>query len=85
MSLNYQVCSSFSFSKSKPALVAVTLHTTSEYFPFLVGSNSSLSNSRFFRSLSQAQNYISYLFSRYPASTAARPVLAAEQLLLFGE
>jgi hypothetical protein len=85
MSLYYQVCSSFSFSESKPALVAVTLHTTSEYFPFLVGSYSSLSNSRFFRSLSQAQQYIGYLFLRYPNSKAARPVLDAEQLLLFGE
>jgi len=84
MSVYYQVCASFKLTGGKPSLVGLSLHSTSEYFPFLVGSPTSLlSHSRFFHSLPEAEHYISYLFSRYPNSGLALPVLDAKQLLLF--
>jgi hypothetical protein len=80
----YQVSATFKLSGCKPSLVSLSLHTTSLYFPFLVGSISSLlSHSRFFRSVPEANQYIDYLFSRYPTSTAPRPVLDAKQPTLF--
>jgi hypothetical protein len=84
MSHYYQVCSNFKLTKGKPSLVGLSLHTTSEYFPFLVGSYASdLSNSRYFHSVHEANQYISYLFTRFPKCGLARPVLDPQQLLLF--
>jgi hypothetical protein len=83
MRVYYQVCASYSFRAGKASLSGLSLHSTSEYFPFLVGSYTSLSNSMYFRTLAQAQQYISYLLSRYPKSAVARPVLDPQQLLLF--
>ena len=84
MATYYQVISSFSLSHGKPQLVSVSLHTTTVYFPFLVGSCPyKLQNSRFFHSVPEAEHFITYLFSRYPNSTAPRPVLDADQLSLF--
>jgi hypothetical protein len=71
-------------SHGTPHLVSLSLHSTTQYLPFLVGSIPlKLSISRFFLSLQEAENYISYLFLRYPASTAQRPILDAKQLSLF--
>jgi hypothetical protein len=84
MSTYYQVYSIYKFSGSKPQLVSLSLHSTTEYFPFLVGSNTSLlSHSRFFHTVPEAEHYISYLFSRYPKCGLPRPVLDAQQFLLF--
>jgi len=86
MSTYYQVCVSFSLSHGKHSLKSLTLHTTSEYFPFMVPSHSSnLSLSRFFLILPQAEEYISYIFSRYPNSGIPRPVLDSNQIQLFSE
>jgi acyl-CoA thioesterase len=80
----YQVCAGFKFSGCKPLLVSLSLHSTPEYFSYLAGSVSSpLSHSQYFHTLPEANHYISYLFSRYPNSTAPRPVLDALQPLLF--
>ena len=80
----YQVCANFMLLGSRPSLVSLSLHSTSEYYPFLVGSHASnLSISRYFRSLNLAKQYIAYLYSRYPNSTAPMPVLDPLQLLLF--
>jgi len=80
----YQVIATFKLSGGKPSLSALSLHSTQEYFPFLVPSiGSLLSHSRFFHSLPKANLYIEYLFSRYPDSAAPRPILDAKQLLLF--
>ena len=84
MKYYYQVSVSFSLSGCKPQLVKMSLNTTTEYIPFLSYSTiSPLFINRFFRKLSQAQEYVSYLFSRYPNSTATRPVLDAQQFILF--
>jgi hypothetical protein len=80
MRIYYQVIAGFAFSAGKPSLVSLSLHSTSEYFPFLVGSYTTLSNSRFFHTVTQANHYINYLYSRYPNSKAPRPVLDALQL-----
>jgi hypothetical protein len=82
--MKYQVCATFKFSGSKPQLVSLSLHSTPEYSSFLVGSYTSLlSHSRFFYTVPQAQEYINYLFSRYPNSAIPYPVLDSDQLLLF--
>jgi hypothetical protein len=85
MSAYYQVYSEYTLSNDKPQLVSVTLHSTSEYYPFLVGSDfSNLAHSRYFHTQKEANHYIDYLFSRYPNSAASRrPVLDALQLTFF--
>jgi hypothetical protein len=80
----YQVCVTYKFVSGKPSLSSLSLHSTPEYFPFLVGSPTSLlSHSRFFHTQKEANIYINYLFSRYPNSGLKPPVLDALQLLLF--
>ena len=80
----YQVCATYKLLSGKPSLVSLSFHTTPVYFPFLVGSYTSpLSQSRYFRTVKKANNYINYLYLRYPNSTAPRPVLDASQPLLF--
>jgi len=44
-----------------------------------------LSLSRFFIILPQAEEYINYIFSRYPNSGIPRPVLDSNQIQLFLE
>jgi len=84
MSSYYQVCAKYAFQEGNAHLVSVSFHTTSEYVPFLVSSPfSALHLSRFFHSVAEAEHYINYLFSRYPASTASRPVLDSGQKELF--
>ena len=84
MSSYYQVCARYALQHGKPQLVSLSLHTTSEYVPYLVNSEfSHLVLSRFFHSVPEAEHYINYLFTRHPKSTAAFPVLDADQLLLF--
>jgi len=84
MKTYYQVCSKFAFIQGKTALVGLSLHSTSVYYPFLVHSYSSpLSHSRYFHTVKEANNYIDYLFSRFPTSKAVRPVLDALQKTLF--
>jgi len=84
MSNYYQVCARYAFQEGKTQLVSVSFHTTSEYVSFLISSyNSPLLISRFFHAVPEAEHYIDYLFSRYPASAATRPVLDADQLSLF--
>jgi len=84
MSMYYQVCSTYKLTHGKPQLVNLTLHSTPQYLPFLVYSfTSSLSNSRFFLSVKEANKYIEYLFSRYPNCGLSSPVLDASQGLLF--
>ena len=86
MKTYYQVFARFSLSGGKPSLVSLSLYSTSEYFPFLVASLIlSLAHSRFFYTVSQAQTYIDYLYTRYPDSTATPPVLDSDQLDLFLE
>jgi hypothetical protein len=70
MKTYFQVCAGFALSGCKPSLVSLSLHSVNIYFPFLVGSVSSyLSHSRYFHSIPQAQDYINYLFKRYPNTT----------------
>jgi len=84
MKTYFQVCANFALSHGKPSLESLSLHSTSLYFPYLVSSNSSLlSHSRYFHTVSEADYYIKYLFSRYPNSKASYPVLDASQLSLF--
>ncbi|MDR2596286.1 MAG: hypothetical protein LBC76_03085 [Treponema sp.] len=83
MSTYYQVCVSFSLFHGKHSLKSISLHTTSEYFPFMVPSRlTGLSLSRFFLILLQAEEYISFILSRYPNSGIPRPVLDSSQLSL---
>jgi len=80
----YQVSATYKLSSGKPLLVGLSLHSTSEYYPYLVGSPfSMLSYSRFFRTLHEANHYINYLFSRFPNCGLSRPILDPQQLLLF--
>jgi hypothetical protein len=82
--MNYQVCSTFKFSGSKAKLVNLSFHSTAEFqSPYNPYVNSVLNQSRFFHSVPEAQGFISYLYSRHPEYTAPRPVLDAQQLLLF--
>jgi len=84
MKTYYQVCAGFTLQKGRPQLVRLSLHSTTEYFPFLFSfEKKPIFSSHFFYSVSEAENYIDYLFSRHPASTAPRPVLDAHQFLLF--
>jgi len=84
MSTYYQVYAQFSLVSGKPSLVSISLHTSYVYFPYLVGSYTSfMSQSRYFSTLPEAQDYIGYLFTRHPTSTAPPPVLDALQLSLF--
>jgi len=84
MSVYYQVCVRYKLTNGKPQLVGLSLHSSSIYFPFMVSSyTSSLSHSRYFLTIPEAEHYISYLFSRYPNCGLAFPVLDADQLLLF--
>ena len=84
MKTYYQVCAVFSLSGGTPQLVSMSLNSTIKFFPFLVYPAGSVSSiSRFFRSLPQAQEYVSFLYSRYPTSAAALPVLDSGQLSLF--
>jgi hypothetical protein len=86
MKTYYQVSTRFSLSGGKPSLVSISLHSTSEYVPFLVCSYfSPLAHSRFFYSVPEAQSYIDYLYARYPDSPATPPVLDSNQLDLFLE
>jgi hypothetical protein len=80
----YQVSASYKLSSGKPSLVCVLLHSTKSYFPYLVSSCSSyLSQSRYFHTITGADYYINYLFSRYPHCGLSRPVLDASQFTLF--
>jgi len=85
MSANYyQVCATFKLTKGKPQLVKISLHTTPEYYPFIIYAfTSSLSNSRFFLKRKEANNYINYLLSRYPKCGLSFPKLDALQGMLF--
>jgi hypothetical protein len=84
MRVYYQVIAGFKLSGGKPSLVSLSLHSTSEYFPFLVPSWSScLSHSRFFKTVNQAKEYINYLYRIYPLCAIPYPVLDNKQLLLF--
>ena len=80
----YQVFATFTLSGGKPSLSALSLHCTSEYFPYLVGSPTSLlSQSRYFHTQKEANQYISYLLALFPNCGLARPVLDPQQLSLF--
>jgi hypothetical protein len=80
----YQVDINFTLSHGKPSLVKMALYSTSEYYPFPVWTTGSpLFLSRFFHTTAEAEQYISYLYTRYPTSTATRPVLDSGQLNLF--
>jgi hypothetical protein len=84
MRVYYQVVAGFKFSGSKPLLVSLSLHSTKEYFPWLVGSASfPLSQSRFFHTVAGANHYIDYLYRVYPSCAVPRPGLDSNQLLLF--
>jgi hypothetical protein len=80
MKTYYQVCANFKLFGGSPKLENLSLNSTFVYFPFLVRSGkSSVSFSKFFRTTKEAGKYINYLFSRYPGSSARRPVLVEEQ------
>ena len=80
----YQVSAAFKFSHGRPLLVSLSFYSTAVYFSSLIGSFTSLpSLSRCFHTVPEANHYIDYLYSRYPNSTAPRPVLDALQFLLF--
>jgi hypothetical protein len=84
MKTYYQVDVFFALSHGKPSLVNMSFKSTSEYNPDPVWSTGSpLFLSRFFHSVPEAENYINYLYTRYPDSTAPRPVLDSRQLKLF--
>jgi len=80
----YQVFATFTLSGGRPSLSGLSLHSTTEYYPFMVGSYSSLlSHSRYFHTQKEANNYIDYLFSKFPNCGIPRPALDPQQLLLF--
>jgi len=82
--MNYQVCATFKFFQGKAQLVNLSLHSTTEFSSTFNSSvYAVLNQSHFFHSLQDAQEFICYLFSRYPNSTAPRPVLDALQPSLF--
>ena len=84
MRVYYQVVAGFKLTRGKPSLISLSLHSTSVFSPYMVGSSSSvLSYSRFFRTVTEAENYITYLFSIYPNCGLPRPVLDASQPRLF--
>ena len=84
MSVKYEVTAVFTIANSKPQLVSVTLHSSTKYCQYLVGSDYSfLSHSRFFYTQKAAKEYIGYLFSRYPSCPLAMPVLDTLQHRLF--
>ena len=84
MSTHYQVFTTYTLTKGKPQLVNISYRSTKEYYPFIVGSYSSmLSQSRYFHTQKEANQYIDYLYLRYPNTAAPRPVLDAKQYLLF--
>jgi hypothetical protein len=80
----YQVCSNYKFFHGKAKLVNLSFHSTTE---FQSSYNSSmlavLNQSRFFHSVTEAQGFISYLYSHHPEYTAPRPELDANQLSFF--
>ena len=83
MKTYFQVCARYALQKGIPQLVGLSLHSTSDFFPFIIFTNSPFVYSRFFKSVQEAENFINYLFTHYPNSTAPRPVLDANQNNLF--
>jgi hypothetical protein len=82
--MNYQVCSTFKFSGSKAKLVNLSFHSTTEFQSLYNPSvYAVLNQSHFFHSVTEVQDYISWLYCRHPEYTAPRPVLDAIQLRLF--
>ena len=80
----YQVSLRFGFRNYKAQLLSVSLNTSAVYVPYHPGYvEYVLNQEHYFRTLAQAQDFINYIFSRYPNTAAARPVLDAQQLLLF--
>jgi len=84
MKTYYQVSYSFKLTEGTPSLVKISLNSSYVYYPFLIiPSESLLSHSMYFYTLTEANNYIDHLFSRYPECGLKRPALDAEQPLLF--
>jgi len=84
MRVYYQVVAGFKLTRGKPSLISLSLHSSLVFHPYMVGSASSLlSYSRFFRTVTEADSYITHLFSIYPKCGLPRPVLDAHQPLLF--
>jgi hypothetical protein len=82
--MNYKICITYKFSGCKAKLVNLSFHSTKEFqSPYTPIAGVVLNQSRFFRSLPEAQGYIRYLYSRHPEYTAPFPVLDPLQPSLF--
>jgi len=88
MAQRYMVISNFSFTKGRPLLVSLSLHSTKaacSKFPLPGSLVRFTSNKRIFSTLKEAKSYITYLLAVYPNSPATFPVLDKEQPELFQE
>ena len=88
MALHYQVTADFSFSKGRPSLAGLSIHSTKAACTLWLVPGSLVrfaSNSRIFHTLKEAHSYISYLMGRYPNSPVPFPVLDKGQSDLFSE
>jgi len=88
MTVHYQVYANFSFTKSKPSLVGISISSTQKActtLPIFPYPNTYLTISRIFQTLSEAKTYIAYLHRVYPHSPIPPLVLAGKQQDLFQE
>ena len=80
----YQVSVQYKLIHSRAHIIALSFHSSSVYYPYLLRLNKPpLSFARFFYDLCWADDYIKHLFKVHPYTTVPYPVLDAMQGLLF--
>ena len=87
MKLKFQVHAKFTLTHGKPSLVKTSIHSATAAFgilPVFPYIKTYLTTSRVFRTLPEAQHYISHLHGVYK-SPAPLPELDSDQLKLFQE
>jgi len=88
MALHFQVTADFIFTKGRPSLAGLSLHSTKAactQWPVPGSLVRFASISRIFHTLKEARSYIAYLMRRYPDSPVPFPVLDKGQNELFQE
>ena len=82
----YGVEASFGMCSGKPSLISLLLYTTPVYCQYFLSSiGSPATITRTFTTQKTANEYIDYLYKRYPNSTAPCPQLNADQFSLLIE
>ena len=85
MALHYQVNTDYKLTHGKPSLIGLSLNSTKSVITTIpvMSDYSVLKTYRIFRTLKEAQNFITYLRGIYKNYTAPPPVLDSGQKNLF--